>query len=281
MSMRQRVVAIALATAACSLLAQTAFPEAAPPGKPLSLDLGKRLTMDFIYIQAGTFLMGNDKGGKADQDEMPVHQVRISRPFHLGKYEVTQEQWQAVMGENPALFKGQAVVRENPGRLKGAGNPVESVSWDECQTFLAKLGEKFPGKKFRLPTEAEWEYACRAGTKTRFSFGDDPEEVQVLSYGWYARNASGGHRPVGTKLPNPWGLFDMHGNVWEWCQDWYGPYSKADPKDPTGPATGEFRVVRGGSWYLDRPGSLRSATRYRAKPDATFYNVGLRVLLAP
>jgi formylglycine-generating enzyme required for sulfatase activity len=254
---------MALATVACSLLAQAAFAEAAPPPKPLSPDLGNGVKMDFVFIPAGTLLMGDDKG---DKDERPAHKVTIAKPFYFGKYEVTQEQWQALMGENASLFKG-------------ARNPVESVSWDECQTFLAKLGEKFPGKKFRLPTEAEWEYACRAGTKTRFSFGDDEE--QMRKYGWCLLNSVGSTSPVGKKLPNPWGLYDVHGNVWEWCQDWYGPYDKADPKDPTGPATGEFRVVRGGSWFKDMPSNLRSAARYRAKPDTYYHNVGLRVLLAP
>ena len=164
--------------------------------------------------------------------------MRITKPFYLGKYLVTQEQWEAVMGNNPSNFKGPK-------------NPVEEVSWDDCQQFLDKLNDKIgPAEaSSQLPSEAQWEYACRAGSTTRYCFGDD--ESGLGEYAWYDGNSGGKTHPVGEKKPNAWGLYDMHGNVWEWCQDWYdgGYYAKSPTDDPTGPATGSNRVNRGGCWF--------------------------------
>ena len=219
------------------------------PKKRLVVSLGTGVNMEFILIRPGSFTMGSNDG---DDDEKPVHKVTITRPFYIGKYEVTQEQWQAVMGTNPSSFKGPR-------------NPVENVSWNGCRDFLTKLREKAPGRSFRLPTEAEWEYACRAGSTTKFHFGDD--EGALSEYAWYTGNSGSKTHPVGTKKPNAFGLYDMHGNVQEWCQDWHAKdyYLLSPSEDPQGPATVGSRVLRGGSWsYLAR--LCRSANRFWFHP---------------
>jgi formylglycine-generating enzyme required for sulfatase activity len=232
------------------------------PPKELTVDLGGGVKMEFVLIPAGSFLMGDEKG--LDW-EKPVHKVTITKPFYLGKYEVTQEQWQAVMGNNPSYFKGPK-------------NPVEMVSWYGCHAFRAKLNEKFSsgGVKFGLPTEAQWEYACRAGTTTRYSFGDDPAKLD--DYAWWSENAKDTTHPVGQKKPNAWGLCDMHGNVWERCVDWFGEdyYAKSPAEDPVGPDSGASRVLRGGSWYDGGPDGFRCAYRYDYDPDYRA-NGGFRV----
>ena len=163
------------------------------------------------------------------------HEVTITKPFYMGKYVVTQEQYEAIMGNNPSHFKG-------------AQNPVEMVSWDDAQAFCQKLSKK-SGKTVRLPTEAEWEYACRAGTSTKYYSGDSEEDLKRVA--WYEANSNDTTHPVGQKEPNKFGLYDMHGNVWQWCQDWYGDYTANEVADPQGPAQGASRVLRGGSWYHD------------------------------
>ncbi len=151
---------------------------------------------------------------------------------------------------------------------------MEQVSWDDAQEFLGKLNLMEKTNTYRLPTEAEWEYACRAGSTTRFCFGD--EEAELEDYAWYEENSEGKTHPVGQKQPNAWGLYDMHGNVWEWCQDWYGDYPAGPVTDPRGPDTGEYRVLRGGSWGNDSR-NLRSAVRDYNNPDFRHYNFGFRV----
>jgi formylglycine-generating enzyme required for sulfatase activity len=237
--------------------------EALPwPNLP-SLDLAADVKLQLILIRAGTFSMGASDGR---DDEKPVHKVQITKPFYVGKFKVTQAQWRAIMDASPSTFEGNK-------------NPVEGVSWDDCQEFLKKLDEKFAplGLKFRLPTEAQWEFVCRAGTATQYSFGKD--ESDLGDYAWFARNSEKKTHPVGEKKANAWGLYDVHGNVWEWCADWYDKdyYGKSPGSDPAGPATGTQRVMRGGSWFSYAP-FCRSAVRMSAERDARSDNVGLRVI---
>ena len=227
------------------------------PNKTETIDLGGGVKMEFVLIRPGSFTMGADKGNQGD--EKPAHKVTISKPFYLGKYEVTQEQWEKVMGSNPSNFKGPKL-------------PVEQVSWNDCQNFLAKLKKKVTGYEFRLPTEAQWEYACRAGSTGDYCFDDG--ETNVGEYGWHSNTSGGKTHPVGEKKPNAWGLYDMHGNVWEWCSDAYGPYSSEAVIDPKGANSGN-RVLRGGAWYIN-PRCLRSASRDNGMPDYRYNGIGLR-----
>jgi len=212
----------------------------------------------FVLIPSGEFMMGSkDTGG--DSDEQPVHRVRISRPFYMGIHEVTQRQWEAVMGSNPSHFKG-------------ADRPVEQVSWVDVQTFIGKLNDREGRNVYRLPTEAEWEYACRAGTTGAYA-GD------LASMGWYADNSDNRTHPVGRKRANAWGLYDMHGNVWEWVGDWYaGNYYKNSPRaDPIGPSSGSYRVLRGGGWNLNAA-LCRSADRNLNAPVVRYGSLGFRLV---
>jgi len=219
--------------------------------------------MKLVLIPPGEFTMG--EGGDA-------HKVTITKAFYLGKYELTQEEWEAVMGK-----------AGNASEFKGPRNPVESVSWGDCQLFLEKLNEKLGDARgsYRLPTEAQWEYACRAGSTGEWCFGDS--EFGLDDYGWYEKNSEKKTHPVGEKKPNAWGLFDMHGNVWEWCADWFREdYYKTSPQnDPPGPSTpfGSFRVRRGGSWFNDA-GNCRSADRHNLSPGIRSHDLGFRVSLA-
>jgi len=208
--------------------------------------------MKFVLIPAGSFMMGSDSG---DSDEKPVHRVTISRAFQMQTTEVTQGQWRAVMGDNPSEFKN------------GDDYPVEHVSWDDAQEFLKRLNQLDPGKNYRLPTEAEWEYACRAGTT-----GERYGELDAIA--WYNNNSGNQTHPVGKKQPNAWGLYDMLGNVWEWCQDRYGSYPAGAVTDPRGPSSGIARVVRGGSCSGDD--NVRCANRGRYFPDDRYLSDGFR-----
>jgi formylglycine-generating enzyme required for sulfatase activity len=231
---------------------------------------------DFAKVPAGEFMMGSDK----NKPEQPVHKVVISREFEMGKCEVTQEQWQSVMGNNPSYFKGKRL-------------PVEQVSWDDAQKFISVLNNNSKKYTYRLPTEAEWEYACRAGTTGEFAGNLD-------AMGWYANN-SGIKRlnipadqltkkelakieqnkcrthSVGRKQPNAWGLYDMHGNVYEWCSDWDGDYRSDVVVDPQGPSSGQFRVIRGGAWIVDSD-ACRSAHRHSFTPNTSSFHVGFRLV---
>lgn len=222
-------------------------------------ELEKRRQQDsFVLIPAGEFMMGGNK----HPDERPVHQVQISKAFEMGKDQVTQAQWDAVMDENSSRFKG-------------ANLPVETVSWDDAHEFIKKLNAKNDGYVYRLPTEAEWEYACRAGTTG--DYAGDLDEV-----GWYNENSGGRTHSVGEKKANGWGLYDMHGNVSEWCLDWYGKsyYTNSPEVDPTGPASGTGRVFRGGSWD-SKAKYCRSALRAIATPDFRFFRIGFRLVRTP
>jgi len=206
-------------------------------------------------------------GSEERSAEKPVHTVTISKPFYVGIYEVTQAQWQGVMGSNPSSFKGDAL-------------PVESVSWNDCQEFIEKLNEKVPGGGFRLPSEAEWEYACRAGTKTSYCFGD--LKSGLGDYAWYHDNSGNRTHEVGQRKGNAWGLYDMHGNVWEWCQDWYHDSYSGAPADGSFweiPA-GNTRAIRGGYWS-DGARGCRSSNRGRYNPDNKGYYIGFRVSRTP
>ena len=217
----------------------------------------------FVLVAAGRFGMGSETG---DADERPVHQVTISRAFYLQKTEVTQAQWQAVMGTNPSSFTAC-----------GPSCPVERVSWDDVQQFIERLNQA-TGLQYRLPTEAEWEYAARAGTT-----GDYGGTGVLSQMGWTSENSGNTLHPVGHKQANAWGLHDMHGNVWEWVQDWYdaGYYARSLGSDPPGPPTGQYRVLRGGSWLNDAS-NARSANRYNFTPDhRNSSSVGFRLARTP
>jgi formylglycine-generating enzyme required for sulfatase activity len=210
------------------------------PEKTLTNSIG----MEFVLIPAGTFKMGSNTG---DQDERPVHEVTISKAFYMGKYEVTQGQWQAVMGTNPSAIPNE------PNR------PVDQVAWSEVQTFISKMNAMEGVQLYRLPTEAEWEYAARAGSPTIYGFGNDPK--QLGEYAWYRGNSGRRPHPVGQKRPNAWGLYDMLGNVWEWVQDWDGKYPTGPVTDPKGPETGTYRMRRGCGWN-NEANVCRMANRY-------------------
>jgi len=209
-----------------------------------------------VLIPAGEFMMGSPDRARDDEPEYfarenqkPQHRVRITRPFCLGMYEVTQAEWKEVIGESPSQFKGSR-------------RPVEMVTWEQVVEFCRRLSAR-EGKTYRLPTEAEWEYACRAGSTTQWCFGDSKADLR--KYAWYSDNSAKTTHPVGTKKPNAWGLYDMHGNVEEWCADWMGEsyYKKSRLDDPTGPSQasiGDYRVCRGGH-YADRPPWFGSAFR--------------------
>ena len=237
-------------------------PAAVPaPMKTAIIDLGGGVTMEFILIQPGSYDMGTNEEADPDGDASPPRKVTLTQPFYLGKFEVTQEQWEKIMGGNPSHFKG-------------AKRPVESVSWNACQEFLAKLQER-TGRKFALPTEAQWEFACRAGTTTRWSFGD--LDSRLGDYAWFGDVSGRTTHAVGKKQPNAWGLYDLHGNVAEWCADWYAKYrdARGQATDPSGPAAGDSRVARGGAWG-DDSGYLRSTYRNCNGPDGANEGIGLR-----
>ena len=250
----------------CQLLAQ--------PPKEITNSIGMKL----VLIPKGTFMMGSPESEKGRNENETQHEVTISKDYYLGVHEVTQAQYEKVIGKNPSHFQGAIVGNEN------ADLPVENVSWHDAVEFCKKLSElpeeKKAGRVYRLPTEAQWEYACRAGSKTAYSFDD--EEGLLPVYGWFYRNSSKRTHTVGLLEPNAWGLYDMHGNVWEWCSDWYGEYPNGAVSDPVGPRPrkGSHRVIRGGSWCHEAA-YCRSAYRYRYVPQDQDDLFGFRVALRP
>jgi formylglycine-generating enzyme required for sulfatase activity len=263
-----------------NILGQPARPEAVKPTPPetpepkpapgpqelepqVTKELTNRLGMHFVLIPDGTFMMGSGIAEEGDEDERPQHQVTLSQPFYLQTTPVTQGQWQRLMGGNPSLFQEC-----------GEDCPVENVSWDDAQDFIRKLNQVEKTDKYRLPTEAEWEYACRAGSTQSYCFGDG--NAELWQYAWYADNSQKSTHPVGRLKPNAWGLYDMHGNVYEWCQDWYEDYPPGPVTDPRGPSSGEYRLLRGGSWDGEA-GDVRSAYRHRLTPRYRYGHEGLRV----
>ena len=230
-------------------------------------EIKKALTnIEMVFVEGGTFQMGatSEQGNDAYVYEKPVHTVTVSS-FYIGKTEVTQNLWMAVMGGNPSYSK------------KGGNYPVESVSWDDIQEFLKKLNAA-TGKMYRLPTEAEWEYAARGGNKSsgyKYSGSNNIDDVA-----WYDGNSSGETHLVATKAPNELGIYDMTGNVWEWCQDWYGDYTSSTQTNPQGASSGSNRVLRGGSWY-DNAKYCRVSFRNSYGPDNRFSHDGFRLVLLP
>ena len=260
---------------AAELTAGIAKPQAAQ-SKPLTITLKKTIGMTLRRIPAGVFTMGSrpheTRGGT---DEGPPHEVTISKPFYMGVTEVTRAQWHAVMGSSP-WGKYGAWDKDKYKDL-----PAAKISWENATEFCRKLSAVV-GKTVRLPTEAEWEYACRAGSKTTFYYGDDPNYARLRHYALHG-SAQPGHIPnlktVAWHIPNAWGLHDMHGSAWEWCSDRYAPsYDKAAAKDPQGPKSGDNRVLRGGSQRSIRS-SCRSANRHWAIPTAKGSHMGLRIVI--
>jgi len=256
--------------------------------------------MKLVLIPKGTFMMGSPKTEEGRVQDETQHQVTISKDYYLGVTEVTQGQYEKVMGTNPSNFQGNKIEGSS------SNHPVDRVSWEDAVEFCKKLSElpeeKGAGRVYRLPTEAEWEYACRAGSKTAYSFGDNSRDLG--NYAWFGNNSGSKEldsaailkdtpqrymdtlvsarcatHPVGEKNANAWGLYDMHGNVWEWCSDWYGGYPKGAVSDPVGPIQGSRRVDRGGSWLLEAA-RCRLAIRFRRLPSVREYDLGFRVALS-
>ena len=280
----KRILGIAMVLGLVGAL--TVIAQEVKPVKEEVIDLGEGVKLDMVLIPSGKFMMGLTKKELEDikvefQEELKKdgkeqlldavdlimsiqgkqHEVTLTKPFYMGKHEVTQEQWEALMGKNPS-------------KTKGAKLPVTNVSWEDCQEFIKKLNAKTDGG-YRLPTEAEWDYACRAGTTTAYSFGD---KITPKDANYWDSNI-GKPVAVGSYKPNAFGLFDMHGNVWEWCEDWHGEYPFA-VTDPKGPATGNRRVIRGGSsgYY----GSFaRSSNRYYSLPTNRGSLGGFRLARTP
>ena len=233
-------------------------------GNTITIPVKDGISIDMVRVEAGTFTMGATAEMKNTEDsEKPTHRVTLTNDYYIGKYEVTQALWQAVMGDDPSYFKGDNL-------------PVEAVTWDDCQEFIGKLN-RITGKTFRLPTEAEWEYAARGGNKSRgyqYSGSNNPSNVA-----WYDDNSGDKTHAVGTKQPNELGIYDMSGNVWEWCQDWYETYSSSSQVNPTGANSGSCRVVRGVSWY-NNARDCRLSLRGSNTPDFRSSNLGLRLVLS-
>ena len=268
--------------------ALTVVAQEVKPGKVDVVDFGEGVKLEMVLVPAGKFKMGLTKKELADfklefqedikktknrelgKKEIEVvniimnfqgkqHEVTLTKPFYMGKHEVTQEQWESVMGKNPS-------------DIKGAKLPVTDVSWNDCQEFIKKLNAKTDGG-YRLPTESEWEYSCRAGTSTAHSFGDSLTKSD-------ANIDSGGSKSVGSYKPNAFGLFDMHGNVWEWCEDWHGVYPAELEIDPKGSATGDSHVLRGGSFDA-RALFARSSSRGRISKSSRYDGYGFRLARTP
>ncbi|HOX37071.1 MAG TPA: formylglycine-generating enzyme family protein [Candidatus Brocadiia bacterium] len=235
---------------------ESGFPEGVP--REAASSLGVR----FRLIPAGEFIMGSDREREI---EKPTHRIRITKAFYMGVTPVTNEQYEELMGKSPSL-------------TPGARNPVEQVKWIDTQRFCSRLSEK-EKRIYRLPTEAEWEYACRAGTTSDFYFGDDEDDIG--KHAWYVRNSDEHPHEVGLKPPNPWGLYDMLGNVWEWCNDWFSTtyYAESPTDDPPGPPKQTERVLRGGS-YINRVESCKCATRSSGAPTKHIRaNGGFRIVM--
>jgi formylglycine-generating enzyme required for sulfatase activity len=248
------VVILVIALVVFMYIRKTTAKHALP--EEFTIEFGDGVNMEFVLINSGSFMMGSSEQ-EGDSDETPRHKVTITKPFYLGKYEVTQEQWKKVMGNNPSSFRGN-------------DNPVDTVSWKDCIAFTEKLSSMM-GRKLTLPSEAQWEYACRAGSIYKWFYVAD--DLNAGDYGWIDSNSGGTTHPVGLKEPNEWGLYDMYGNIQEWCLDWYqNPYADGEAVDPSGPKEGDSRVIRGGGWgdFLDNArSSYRNANGENEANDGT------------
>ena len=259
------LVILGMIQLACRVLAQSP--------KEITNSVGMKL----VLIPKGSFKMGLSEYLEVLARGELQHEVTISKDYYLGVTEVTQGQYEKVMGTNhPSYFQKRVI-----GKSDSSMYPVERVSWEDAVEFCKQLSElpeeKKAGRDYRLPTEAEWEYACRAGSKTAYSFGADSRSLG--DYAWFGENSGGQTHPVGEKKANAWGLYDMHGNVWEWCSDWYGEYSKSAVSDPVGPKEGSSRVFRGGSWGIEAA-ICRSAFRGGSVPSDRYDGLGFRVALS-
>jgi formylglycine-generating enzyme required for sulfatase activity len=274
-------LAIALAAVAYATLSLPTSPSPAAEPRTVTNSIGMKL----VLIPKGQFTMGSPVEEEGSEDDETPHVVTLNADYYLGVTEVTQEQFRRVMGRNPSGYQGEKAAERNPrtGRvlrlIDTANYPVENVTWPEAVEFCRKLSaipaEQQASRVYRLPTEAEWEYACRAGSKLAYSFG--PSLEKLAEHAWFEKNAKS-PQPVGTRKPNPWGLYDMHGNVWEWCADWMGDYAPAPATAPTGPQQGTDRVVRGGGWDIDAD-ACRSAYRDGGEPATRIESLGFRVAL--
>ena len=237
-------------------------PPAGPPDRTVVVS---SINYNMVYIPPGTFMMGSPAKEKGRNSDEQQHKVTLSKGFYMGTTEVTQGQWRNIMGNNPSAFKNC-----------GDGCPVEQVSWSDVQDFIRRLNKRegTEKSKFRLPTEAEWEYACRAGCKMRFCFGDS--DSGLGEYAWYWDNSENMTHPVAQKKPNAWGLYDMHGNVWEWCQDRYSAYETDNVTHSKMPSSVLTRVIRGGGWRYFA-GFCRSADRFRSTLNVRFSGIGFRL----
>ena len=229
--------------------------------------LGDGVVMKLALIPPGTFLMGSpDSDSLAAADEKPQHRVTITKPFYIGMYPVTQEEYVRVTGlKNPSYFSSEGPGKDAVKGLDTSRFPVEEVTWEDaaafCEALNSRDAKKPAGWRYTLPTEAQWEHACRAGTTTMYFFGDDPGQLD--DYGWYGQNSNGRTHAVGTRKPNPWGLYDRGGNVYQWCRDGYAPYSSDASTDPQHGGASDARILRGGSWHCT-PKQCRSAFRWLA-----------------
>jgi uncharacterized protein (TIGR02996 family) len=263
--------------------------------RPVVPEVVNSIGMRLALIPPGRFRMGSPSGENERGGDEEAHEVGLTRPFYLGVFPVTQGQWLRVRGDNPSYFCATGEGREEVEGLDTGDFPVEQVSWEDAQAFLAKLTarpeEKEAGWTYRLPSEAEWEYACRGGasSSTPFCFGRSLASAQAnfdgaYPYGGAEKGPSLGRTcPAGSYRPNAWGLFDLHGNVWDWCSDWYAKdyYGKSPAQDPLGPSSGSFRVVRGGSWGDAGGRDCRAASRSGSAPSSRDYYLGFRVAAVP
>ena len=225
------------------------------------IDLGKGVKLEMVLIPAGKFMMGSPVSGVGRRENETQHEVTLTKPFYMGKYEVTQEQWQVIMGSNPS-------------EKKGVKWPVGNLSWNDCQDFIQKLNAKTKGG-YRLPTEAEWEYACRAGPTTAYAFGDS------ITLGDANFGPGGKSVTVGSYKPNGFGLYDMHGYVWEWCEDWVAAYPEESITDPKGPVSGEYRILRGGGFNNNKLSARSSLRNNDSAPTRKLTDFGFRLVGTP